>query len=356
MNVISMVLLAFAVLGGIDRIIGNRFGLGKEFERGFMLLGNMALSMIGMIVISPLIADLLAPCFDWFYNVLHIDPSVIPASVFANDMGGASLSAEVARDKDLGMFNALVVSSVMGCTISFSIPYGLGVVKKEHHKDMFLGMLCGIATIPLGCFVSGLSLGIPVLSVLLNLLPIILLSGIVACGLILAPAATIKAFSALGIIMKTAITLGLLVGMFQSLTGIVLIKGLADIKEGADICFNAAVVLAGAFPFMAVVSRVLNKPITKFGQLLGINAQSAMGLVSTTVTNSTTFEMLNGMERNGIVLNSAFLVSAAFTLGSHLAFTMAFDAGYVLPMILAKLLSGVTSIPLALLIYKRVCK
>ena len=28
---------AFAVLGGLDRILGNRFGLGKRFEEGFEL-------------------------------------------------------------------------------------------------------------------------------------------------------------------------------------------------------------------------------------------------------------------------------------------------------------------------------
>ena len=41
-------MLVFSMLGALDRIIGNKFGLGKEFERGFMLLGNMALSMMTM--------------------------------------------------------------------------------------------------------------------------------------------------------------------------------------------------------------------------------------------------------------------------------------------------------------------
>ena len=39
MNTVIMWLMAFgAVLGGLDRIIGNRFGLGKRFEEGFELL------------------------------------------------------------------------------------------------------------------------------------------------------------------------------------------------------------------------------------------------------------------------------------------------------------------------------
>ena len=58
------------------------------------------------------------------------------------------------------------------------------------------------------------------------------------------------------------------------------------------------------------------------------------------------------MNKKGVVLNSAFAVSASFALGSHLAFTMAFDKVYVLPMIIGKIVSGVCAVVLALLIYK----
>lgn len=40
MNTLIMWVMACgAVLGGLDRILGNRFGLGKRFEEGFELLG-----------------------------------------------------------------------------------------------------------------------------------------------------------------------------------------------------------------------------------------------------------------------------------------------------------------------------
>ena len=66
MNALSLVMLSFAMLGALDRILGNKFGLGKEFERGFNLLGPMALSMIGMIVIAPAIGVWLEPFFEGF--------------------------------------------------------------------------------------------------------------------------------------------------------------------------------------------------------------------------------------------------------------------------------------------------
>ena len=122
MSAISFVMLIFAIIGALDRMLGNRLGLGTQFERGMMLMGNMALSLLGMIVIIPLLADLLAPCFDWIYTVLGLDPSIIPAILFSNDLGGASLALEIARDDKLGILNGLVVTAMMGLTISFNIP------------------------------------------------------------------------------------------------------------------------------------------------------------------------------------------------------------------------------------------
>ena len=143
-GVLTLIMVFFSILGAIDRILGNHFGLGKQFEKGFMLLGNMALSMMGMIIISPFIAQIMEPVFGFVQNTLHIDPSVIPASLFANDMGGAPLAKEICTNEKIGMFNALVVSSMMGCTISFTIPFALDLIDKQHHKNVILGFLCGI--------------------------------------------------------------------------------------------------------------------------------------------------------------------------------------------------------------------
>ena len=136
MNPLALVMLIFAVLGALDRIFGSRLGLGREFERGFMLLGPMALSMIGMIVLAPAIANLLAPFFDWIYTTLGLDPSIIPASLFANDMGGTAVGLAVMRDATMGYYNALIVSTMMGCTISFTLPFAIGVVEPRQHNDL----------------------------------------------------------------------------------------------------------------------------------------------------------------------------------------------------------------------------
>ena len=359
MNFVSVIMVIFSVIAACDRIFGSKLGLGKEFEKGFMLLGNMALSMIGMIVISPFIAQLLDPLFSVMYDVLKIDPSIIPASIFANDMGGAPLAVEVAKNSDIGMFNALIVSSMMGVTISFTVPYALGLVKKELHREMFLGFLCGIVTVPIGCFVGGLVLGLPILSLLVNLLPIILLAVIIALGLLFLPKLSVKIFSILGVAMKVLITIGLALGIIRFLTGFELIKGLAPIEEGGAVCLNAAIVMTGAFPLMYIISKLLKKPVEKIGDKAGINSTSAIGFVSTLATSMTTFGMMNDMDKKGVMLNSAFAISAAFTFAGHLAFTMAFEGSniyYIGAMVVGKLISGVCALFLAVLIYKRMAK
>jgi len=356
MNILSIIMLVFAVLGAIDRIIGNRFGLGKEFEKGFLLLGTMALSMVGMIVISPIIADLLSPFFNLLYRITGIDPSVVPAVLFANDMGGAPLAKEIAKNEAIGLFNALVVSSMMGATISFTLPLSLTIVKKRHHNELFLGILCGIMTIPAGCFVGGLMLKIPLISLLFNLLPLIIFSIIVGLGILFAPNIAVKFFSFIAVTLKALITVGLILGILEALTGKTLIKGLGDVFEASNICFNASMVLAGAFPFMHIVSRILKRPITALAKKLEIERVSALGLIGNEVTNTTTIEMMNDMDKKGIVLNGAFIVSAAFLFGGHLAFTMAFDADYVAAVIVSKLISGVSALFVATMVYKKTVK
>lgn len=355
-SAISIVVVIFSVIAALDRIFGGRLGLAKEFEKGFMLLGNMALSMIGMIIISPWIAQMLTPVFDGFYNIFGIDPSIIPASLFANDMGGASLAVEVAKDPAVGLYNALVVSSMMGVTISFTLPYAMGVVKKEHHKNMMMGFLCGIVTVPVGCFVGGLILGLPILTVTLNLLPIILLAAIIALGLVFIPDLSVKIFNILGIAIKVLITVGLALGIIRFLTGYELLPGLDTIENGAAVCLNAAIVMTGAFPLLYILSKLLKKPIGRIGKLAGINDVSAVGFVSSVATSMTTFGMMDDMDSKGVMLNSAFAVSAAFTFAGHLAFTMAFPGSgtpYIIAMIVGKLLSGIAALVLAVFMYKR---
>ena len=352
MNAITVVVLIFAILGALDKMFGDRFGLGKEFERGFSLFTSMVLYMLGMLVLAPAIGVWLAPVFGGFYELFGLDPSVIPASLFANDMGGMTLAQSVCKSEAIGNYNAFIVASMMGCVISFTIPLAVGVVKKEQHKELFFGLLCGIVTIPVGCFVSGLLCGLSVLETLLNLLPLLILSGIIVVGLILAPAMCIKIFSVFGKFIRIVALTGLIFAIFTFLTKTTICEDFDTLENASFICINACITLSGALPLMYLVTKLLGKRLEKLGQRIGINSDSAVGFLSTIVTNVPTFGNMEKMNKRGTVLNSAFAVSAAFTFGGHLALTMAYNSDYVMPMIIGKIIAGICAVVLALVLYK----
>lgn len=352
MSPITVVVLIFSLAGAIDYIIGNKIGIGKEFEKAFALFCSMAMAMLGMLVIAPAIGVWLTPFFEVFYKVFSIDPSIIPASLFANDMGGTSLALTVCKSEALGSYNAFVVSSMMGCVISFTIPFSLGIVKPEQQKDLFFGLLCGIITVPIGCFIAGLICKLNVLVLLLNLLPLIILSVVVGLALIFVPKICIKCFQVFGFFMKTLAIIGLVCAIFTFLTKIEISPYFDTLENAAFVCVNACVTLSGMLPAMYLLGKLLNKPLNKLSSKIGINSVSTVAFLGNLVTNATIFGMMDKMDKKGTVLNAAFSVSAAFVFGGHLAFTMVFDQKYVVPMIVGKLVSGICAIILALLIYK----
>lgn len=352
MNIITIIVLAFSLLGAVDYLLGNKIGMGKEFSRAFSLFCPMALSMLGMIVISPAIAVWLTGFFESFYRLFNIDPSIIPASLFANDMGGMTLAQSICKTQEIGNFNAFIVSSMMGCLVSFTLPLSLGMVKQSQHKQLFFGLLCGIVTIPIGCFVAGLVCGISLVAVLIDLIPLIIVALIIGAALIFAPGVCVKCFRMFGFLVKALAITGLACATITFLTKIEINPHFDTLENAALICVNAVITLSGALPFMFTVSKLLKKPLGRLGGKVGINSVSALSLLGNLVTHVSTFAVMDKMDKKGAVLNSAFAVSAASVFGSHLAFTIAFDSGYIAPMIIGKLVSGVCAVVLALLIYK----
>ncbi len=352
MSAISIFVLVFSVLGALDFLLGNKIGIGEEFKKAFSLFCPMVLSMLGMLVIAPAIGVWLHPVFNGFYQIFGIDPSIIPASLFANDMGGMALAQSIAISEQIGDFNAFIVSSMMGCVISFTIPFSLGLVKKEQHRELFFGLICGISTVPVGSIVAGLMCGIGILELLLCMLPLLLLSAGIGMALVFAPGGCIKVFRVFGAIMKWLAIVGLLLSVFTFLTKIEISPYFDTFENGAFVCANACVTLSGMLPAMFIISKLLNKPLNKAGEKIGVNGVSALAFLGSMVTNASTFGTMDKMDKKGVVLNAAFAVSASFVFGSHLAFTMVYDQSYILPMIVGKIVSGISAVILALLIYK----
>ena len=352
-EVIVYLMVIFMVLGAADRIIGNRFGLGEKFEEGITAMGSLALAMIGIICLAPVLASLLRPVVVPVYQFLGADPAMFAGTILANDMGGAPLARELALTEEAGQFGGLIVGSMLGPTIVFTIPVGLGIIRAEDRPALATGVLAGVITIPIGSFAGGLAAGFPVGMVARNLIPIVLFAVLIALGLAFIPRGMVKGFQVFGRIVVILITIGLAAGIVQALTPLTLIPGLAPIEEGVAIVGDIAIVLAGAFPLVFVITKVFKKPLMALGRALGMNEVAAAGMVATLANNIPMFQMLHDMDRRGKIVNVAFAVSAAFVFGDHLGFTAGFDDTMIFPMIVGKLVGGVTAVAVALFLTRK---
>ena len=351
MEILSFVFGVFALLGALDRITGNHLKLGEEFEKGVQSVGPLALAMVGMITIAPVLADLLVPVCSKISVWLGIDPSFLSGFV-ANDMGGASIAAALS-DTLWNRFHGLVVGAMMGVTVCFTVPVALQMVDEAYHKDMLTGILCGIATVPIGCMAGGLAMGLSFLEILWNLVPVIFVASLTCVGLVLNPNLCRKIFGGIGKIMTILITVGLSAGIFTHITDIVLIPAMASVTDGFFVVCEIAMILAGVFPLIAVASRILKQPFSALGEKMGMNEASVVGLLSSLANSIPTFTMVEKMNPKGIVVNLAFATSASFVLGDHLAFTMAFDSGAVLGMVVGKLTGGICAVFVAFLLCRK---
>ena len=351
MNIFTGILLIFGVIAAFDRIIGNKFNLGKEFENGIYMFGPLILAMVGMIVMAPFIADVLDNV-SWLFPECF-DFSIIPASLFANDGGAAQLALKLSSNKEIGAFNGLVVSSMMGCTVSFLLPYVMQLNGKANRNDLLFGVLCGIVTMPIGCIAGGIICGINIFLLILNQIPLIIFALLIILGLLKCEHITVKIIGAFGFLIRGVLTIGLLCGIIEFLTGIKVIPGTDTLESGIHIIINIICIMVCVMPLIYILQKILKKPLGFMGRKLGINEISAFGLLTTLGNPLTTYQLIEKMDRKGVIINTAFAVSASCTFIDHLAFTMAFDSKYVVPMLIGKIISGVCSIILAYILLSK---
>ena len=361
-DIILWIMLILMAAGGVDRaLLGGKLGLMDKFEEGFNALGALALSMVGAICIAPVLGNVLEPIVGPIYQALGANPAMFATTLLANDMGGYPLAMELSgawiggtanpaatpEMVNAGNFAGLILGSMMGPTIVFSIPVALGIIALEDRPFLAKGILIGMITIPLGCLAGGLVKGYPFMWMIMNLIPVIIVAVIIAVGLSFFPNIMITIFLWFGKFVILLLTFALVVAGIEGATGVALIKGMAPISEGFAVIGGIAVVLAGAFALVHLMTKFLGGPLEKVGGLLGMNKVAAAGMVATLANNIAMFSIMKGMDDRGKVINVAFCVSAAFTFGDHLGFTAGMNKDMIFAMVVGKLVGGITAVILA---------
>lgn len=345
-QIIIWVMAFGALIGALDRIFGNKLGLGEKFEEGFNAMGPLALGMVGIITLAPVIARALGPVIIPVFDLVGADPAMF-ASILANDMGGYPLAMELAANEEAGLLSGLIVASMLGCTLVFSIPVGLGLIEYEDRPFFAKGLLAGLTTIPVGGLIGGLIAGFDIGLIFVNLIPVLVLSILLIIGLIISPDILIRGALGFGRLILIVITIGLGASAFEFMTGIVLIPGMAPIMDGIEIIGYIGIVLLGTFPILHLLVKGLEKPLNKLGKKLGMNATGAAGIVITMANSIPVYKMMKDMDNRGKIINTAWLVPATAALGDHLGFTAGVRPDMITPVVISKIAAGILAIGVA---------
>jgi ethanolamine transporter len=323
--------------------------LGEKFEEGFNSMGPLALGMVGIVCLSPVIAKYVGPIIIPGLTAIGADPAIF-GSILPNDTGGYPLAMELAIDQEAGLFSGLIVASMLGCTIVFSIPVGLGLIEKRDQPYFAKGLLIGLITVPVGSILGGAIAGYNMVMVLFNCIPVIAISILLAIGLKFIPNGMIKGCIIFGKFIVVVITIGLVAAAFQAMTGVVIIPGLTPAEEALGIIGQIGIVLLGTFPVLSLLTKVLDKPLTFVGKKLGMDATSTAGIIFTLANSIPVYKMMKDMNPRGKIINTAWLVPATAALGDHLGFTAGVRPDAITAVVVSKIIAGVLAVALAMLL------
>ncbi|MFR8002347.1 MAG: ethanolamine utilization protein EutH [Hydrogeniiclostridium sp.] len=346
-QVIMWIMAAGAVVGGLDRLFGGRLGLGGKFEEGFLYLGPTALSMAGIICLAPLISSGLEYSVAPLCEAVGVDPALL-GGILAIDMGGYQLSVDLARDPLIGSYTGIIVAAIFGCTITFTIPMGIGIIDAQDRPLFAKGILLGLVAMPVALVAGGLFCGLPPEAILRQNLPVVLLAALFLLGIWKKPDQMIRGFSIFASFIRFLITVGLVLGAVQYMTGFTMIPGMAPLEDAMAVVSSIGIVMLGSLPVSEILQRALRRPFSWAGKKAGINEASVAGLLIGMVSVIPVLTMLHQMDTRGKIVNVAFLVSAASTLAAHLGFTMGTEPQLAVALLAAKCIGGVAGALIAL--------
>ena len=326
--------------------------------------------MFGVITLVPILKLLLEPIITPVYTFFGASPAMFAGTVFPVDSGAYPLAMQLAEgDAAIGGFSGVVLGSTLGCLFIGTIPICLSMLDKKDYDCLAMAVLIAIITIPLGAIAAGLVMNLgpyrmSVGRILVNLIPAIIVSVLVALGLALRPRQVMRGFCALGRGMQVVLNMCIVISAVQAITGLRIPVLRLMVEPGPDggnsplvdsfiIVGNIALVLAGAFPMVLWLSRVFKKPIERLSGALGMNEAGGAGLIASLASIFPALDLVPRMNKKGKLLVLTFCISGSFVFGDHLGFTAGVDQAMVLPLIVSKLGAGISALALANLLSPR---
>lgn len=352
-QLIINIMVVFMILAALDKCFGSRFGLGGQLSEALDTIGPMCIPMVGMILLAPLLGQLLWPVITPVFRLLGADPAMFACCILACDMGGHSLASAMAATPEAAQFSGCILGTSLGGAVSFIIPVGISMIRRDYRACFAIGVLAGVVTVPVGLFTGGLLAGYDISMVFHNTLPVLLFSLFIALALWKAQRAAIRVFELFGAVISAVAVIGFTVGVIQELTPVVILPGLPSVLDGIKIVGSVAIVLCGAYPLLHLVGIAARGPIEKLGRFLGIDQNAVTGILGGFANIMPILNGCNRMSPAGVVVALAFAVSGSCAFGDHLGFVASVDRSMIFPMIISKLAGSFSAVLVAMLLCRK---
>lgn len=338
-QILMTFIAAGAVLGGLDWILGGRLGLGAQWQKGLELMGPIALSMAGLLCLTPLMAQFLRWSLVPLLSPLGLDPGIC-GGILAVDAGGYPLARELAQDPSVGAYAGTIVAATFGCTITFVIPVGMGTLSGTQREELALGVTIGLIFLPVVLMTGGLMGGLPLGKLLFQSVPVFLVCLVLLVATVKWPGGVVKQFLRFARCIQILGAIGLILGAVKHLTGWPLLESMTPLKDAMTTVGEISIVLLGSLPLARCLETLLARPLGALGRRAGLESSGTTALLLGFVLAMPALTMLKDMDRRGRVVNGAFLVCGASALSAHLGYVLGACPDWAVPMLVAKLVGG----------------
>jgi ethanolamine transporter len=334
--IISWILAIFALIGGIDYLIGNKMGLGSKFERALALMGPMATSITGVIVMVPILSRALQHTIVPLFAIIGFDPGVF-GGLIPIDWGGFFLARDLAVEPRLGLFGGVNVAGTFGTALSFAVPLGMRVLKDKEKQDAFArGILEGLVILPVSLVLGGLAAGLGIGEILWHSLPILILSALVLFGIWKNLPLMVRIFTIFSQILRAIGIIGITVGAFQQMTGFTIIPGITPILDALRVIAMITVTMLGCLPLSEFLTKILRKPLKKLAAKVRTSPEALSDPIMTLASGTAGIIAMQDFDPRGVELNAAFAVYAVSALSAQLSFILNNAPDYTVPYTVTK--------------------
>ena len=377
-QIVIWIIMACALAGCFASIFKEGSPLGEEFLNGINAIGSIFLPVAGIMASAPYLTAFVEHVFGPLYGLMGADPAMAATTFIAVDMGGYQLAEALASTKESWIM-AMMTGYMAGATIVFSIPCALKMLEKADRRYLAMGTMAGFITIPIGVLVSSaiIALSNPSIreviatsgsatyqlalswgQIFLNLIPLVVICGLIAVGLYFIPEGMIKGFNVFGKFMDSALRIVFVLCVVEYFTGVFskifgswgfepIIADEVDYNRALEVSGYIGIMLCGAFPMVYLIKTYLAKPLGWLGRKVGLSSDATTGILAATANVLALFGIVKDLKPEDKVKCLAYAVPCAFLIGDHLAFTANFQPTLILPVMLGKLCGGIVAVWLA---------